>query len=57
MAGNADKINCVAEPANRYYGTRGALRCLNEVGDVAILESQYLNGMLRVRCVCFFLRI
>lgn len=46
MVGSGDKINCVAEPANRYYGTRGALRCLSEVGDVAILESQYLNGMV-----------
>lgn len=45
MVGNGDKINCVAEAANRYYGTRGALRCLSEVGDVAILESQYLNGI------------
>lgn len=45
MGGNGDQINCVADSANRYYGTRGALRCLSEAGDVAILERQYLTGM------------
>lgn len=35
-------INCAANPTNRFYGTRGALSCLSEVGDVAILEAQNL---------------
>lgn len=35
-------INCAASISNRFYGTRGALTCLNEVGDVAILEHQNL---------------
>lgn len=35
-------INCAASISNRFYGTRGALTCLNEVGDVAVLEHQNL---------------
>lgn len=38
-------INCNADASNRFYGNRGALRCLHEEGDVAILELQYLRGM------------
>lgn len=34
---------CNADTTNQFYGNRGALRCLSEVGDVAILERQYLN--------------
>uniref|UniRef100_A0A182M421 Transferrin-like domain-containing protein n=1 Tax=Anopheles culicifacies TaxID=139723 RepID=A0A182M421_9DIPT len=33
---------CAASEANRYYGTRGALRCLQEAGEVAIIEAQNL---------------
>ncbi|XP_053679397.1 transferrin-like [Anopheles nili] len=33
---------CAASDTNRYYGTRGALRCLQEAGDVAIIEAQNL---------------
>lgn len=33
---------CSATDANRYYGTRGALRCLQEAGEVAIVEAQNL---------------
>ncbi|XP_050080234.1 transferrin-like [Anopheles maculipalpis] len=33
---------CAASDANRYYGTRGALRCLQEAGEVAIVEAQNL---------------
>ncbi|XP_037032135.1 transferrin-like [Bradysia coprophila] len=36
-------INCNADATNRFYGNRGALRCLHEEGDVAILELQYLR--------------
>lgn len=39
------RIDCNADVSNRFYGNRGALRCLNEEGDVAILELQYLRGM------------
>lgn len=35
-------INCAASVSNRFYGTRGALQCLNEVGDIAVLEHQNL---------------
>lgn len=35
-------INCHATASNRFYGTRGALTCLKEVGDLAILEAQNL---------------
>ncbi|KAG5669349.1 hypothetical protein PVAND_017237 [Polypedilum vanderplanki] len=35
-------INCAAMPSNRFYGTRGALSCLHEVGEVAVLEHQRL---------------
>lgn len=34
---------CSADDSNRYHGNGGALRCLSEDGDVAILERQYLN--------------
>jgi hypothetical protein len=37
------QINCNADASNRFYGNRGALRCLHEEGDVAILELQYLR--------------
>lgn len=37
------RINCNADVSNRFYGNRGALRCLHEEGDVAILELQYLR--------------
>lgn len=40
-------INCAASISNRFYGTRGALTCLNEVGDVAILEHQNLESHAR----------
>jgi hypothetical protein len=35
-------INCAAAPTNRFYGTRGALTCLNEVGEIAVIEHQNL---------------
>lgn len=35
-------INCAASPENRFFGTRGALTCLNEIGEVAVLEHQRL---------------
>lgn len=41
-------INCAANPTNRYYGTRGALSCLNEMGDIAIIEHQNLVEHARV---------
>lgn len=36
--------SCAATVDNRYYGNRGALQCLDEIGEVAVLEAQYLNG-------------
>ena len=36
-------INCNADATNRFYGNKGALQCLSEEGDVAILELQYLK--------------
>lgn len=36
-------LNCNADTTNRFYGNLGALRCLHEEGDVAILELQYLQ--------------
>lgn len=38
-------MNCNADPSNGYYGNQGALNCLREDGDVAVLEVQYLRGM------------
>lgn len=38
--------SCAASTTNRYYGNQGSLQCLDEIGDVAILEAQYLNGNL-----------
>lgn len=40
-------INCDASTSNRFYGTRGALTCLNEVGEIAVLEHQNLNEHAR----------
>lgn len=41
----ADDINCVADSVtNRFYGNKGALQCLSELGDVAVLELQNLNA-------------
>jgi len=34
---------CTAAATNAYYGNKGALQCLADVGDVAILELQYLK--------------
>lgn len=39
---------CSADDENPYYGNDGALKCLNEGGDVAILELQSLKGNLRI---------
>lgn len=36
---------CDAHESNRYFGNVGALRCLQEQGDVAILEHQSLSGL------------
>lgn len=38
------RANCDAVSTNRYYGNAGALQCLDEMGDVAVLEAQFLNG-------------
>jgi len=35
-------INCAASPTNRFYGNRGALTCLDEIGEVAVIEHQDL---------------
>jgi Transferrin len=35
-------IDCAASPSNRFYGTRGALTCLSETGEVAVIEHQNL---------------
>lgn len=35
-------IDCIAASSNRFYGTKGALACLSEVGEVAVLEHQNL---------------
>ena len=40
-------INCAASISNRFYGTRGALTCLNEVGEIAVLEHQNLADHAR----------
>lgn len=38
------RTNCLADPTNRFYSNTGALNCLNEMGDVAIIELQNLSG-------------
>ncbi|XP_058829124.1 transferrin-like [Topomyia yanbarensis] len=35
-------VNCVAGGNNPFYGTRGALNCLRQEGEVAIVEMQNL---------------
>lgn len=40
-------INCAASPSNRFYGNRGAFSCLNEIGDVAVIEHQNLAEYAR----------
>lgn len=35
-------LNCAASISNRFYGTRGALTCLHEIGEVAVIEHQNL---------------
>lgn len=35
-------INCAASPTNRFYGNRGALACLREIGEIAVIEVQNL---------------
>lgn len=49
------RINCNADESNRFYGNRGALRCLHEHGDVAIVELQYLKGNKLLNYILFFL--
>ena len=36
--------SCDALITNRYFGNKGALRCLDEMGEVAVVELQYLIG-------------
>lgn len=36
-------IDCAAGPMNRFYGSRGALTCLAEVGEIAVVEHQNLT--------------
>lgn len=52
------KLNCNADQTNSFYGNRGALFCLLNKGDVAILGLRDLNG-LKFGNVCsyFFLMI
>lgn len=38
----SSSIDCGASPMNRFYGTRGALTCLSEAGEVAVIEHQNL---------------
>lgn len=40
---NYNRFNCVPKPHNRFYGNKGALTCLSEVGDVAVVEIQRLK--------------
>lgn len=40
-------INCAASPSNRFYGNRGALTCLSEIGEVAVIEHQNLVDYAR----------
>lgn len=42
IAARALLPSCDANPNNRYFGSRGALQCLYESGDVAIVELQNL---------------
>ncbi|ETN66054.1 transferrin [Anopheles darlingi] len=44
---NDPNLPCAASDSNRYYGTRGALRCLQEAGDVAVIEAQNLADHAR----------
>lgn len=39
------KLNCNAEQKNSFYGNRGALFCLRNKGDVAILGLRDLIGL------------
>lgn len=37
-------LNCNADESNSFYGNQGALKCMHEEGELAILELQYLKG-------------
>lgn len=37
---------CAPTRSNRYFGTRGALQCFSEAGDVAIVELQRLASIV-----------
>ena len=41
------RTNCAADSDNKFYGTKGALSCLWENGDVAVLELQNLEEHAR----------
>lgn len=41
-------VNCAANQNNPFYGTRGALNCLLQQGEVAIVEAQNLAEHARV---------
>lgn len=42
---NNNNNNCLADTTNRFYSNKGALNCLSEIGDVAIVELQNLSGL------------
>lgn len=41
----SDRSTCAPSMNNPYFGTRGALRCLHEAGDVAVVELQRLKDI------------
>lgn len=43
---NQTKLNCNADFTNSFYGDRGALFCLHNKGDVAILDLQNIYGLI-----------
>lgn len=55
-------LNCIADESNSFYGNQGALKCLREAGDVAILELQYLKGtpntkVKRIELIIYLLQL
>jgi hypothetical protein len=44
--GNQNSTFCAGDKTNRYYGDRGAIRCIKEgAGDIAFIETgNVLNG-------------
>lgn len=61
---NESKVNCYADRTNSHFGDLGALFCLQNAGDVAILGLKDINGLkshilplIYSKLICFMLNL